>query len=925
MTALSKAIPSIHYYYYYLCLLFIFIIPIESLRPFIHRRFQDDTAPKNYKDYKLFRINPRNQENLEYLKDLFSHDSPYELDFWQPPTHIGGLVDVTVNPEDSKIFGRDLDSKQLDYSIAIDDLEQAIIEEKNVNTTLDSSYMKDIGYLRLDKYNTFENIEEYLRKLELDNPELVTLLEIGKSHENRSITVVKIGTKRPYGCKKLGFWIDAGIHAREWIAPATALVFIDKLVKGFNDDAVIRNYLDNIDFYILPVMNPDGYVYTHTSNRMWRKNRRPAQCKKNYFHTICCAGVDLNRNFDWFWASSGSSSDLCHETFHGSSAFSEPESLAVKEFLEKNPMKSFISLHSYSQLWLIPYAHRRRSYPQDYATNLRPLALRATKAINNLHGTKYAVGTGADLMYEAAGGSHDYAKGVLKIPYSYLIELRPKNSMMGNGFLLPESEIVYTGEETFEAIKVISDELIGQYGKPKDIACKVKVIINPIKKITTTKLPKMISVKTTTTEEPITTTTMESTTTTTTEIPTTTTEVPITTTEIPTTTTEIPTTTTEIPTTTTEIPTTTTEIPTTTTEIPTTTTEIPTTTTEIPTTTTEIPTTTTEIPTTTTEIPTTTTEIPTTTTEIPTTTTEIPTTITSTTELPTTITTEEITSTESKSSSSESSSSESSSSSMETSTESQSSPKPEEVKYFSTEIVTKKPIAEISTAIPTSDIIDTTTNNVKIIDNVEITTTTTIPENNNNNNFMSTEINNIETTTEKIIMITEPSEMVKSTTKTNKIIEGEIKNSIKNVEEIIDESNLKQVLSSSPVPIKVSEKITESSKHSFLGSSTDKSSINNDKKEQSRDKILEEEKIINLPTTSKLSTIKEEEKEEVPSTKKYVVKHGKKIFKGQNRELKKPSHCKDYGSYCKWWKIHDLCDKPRVRQLCSLSCLPECR
>uniref|UniRef100_A0A0K0EA06 Zinc carboxypeptidase A 1 n=1 Tax=Strongyloides stercoralis TaxID=6248 RepID=A0A0K0EA06_STRER len=879
MTAFSKAIP---YMNYYLFLLFLFIIHIESLRPFIHRRFQDDTAPKTYKDYKLFRINPRNQENLDYLKDLFAHDSPYELDFWQPPTHIGGLVDVTVNPEDSKIFGRDLDSKQLDYTIAIDDLEQAIIEEKNVNTSHDPLYMKDIGYLRFDKYNTYENIEEYLRKLELDNSELVTLLEIGKTHENRSITVVKIGSKRPYGCKKLGFWIDAGIHAREWIAPATALIFIDKLVKGYYDDAVIRNYLDNIDFYILPVMNPDGYVYTHTSNRMWRKNRRPAQCKKNYFHTICCAGVDLNRNFDWFWASSGSSSDLCHETFHGSSAFSEPESHAVKDFLEKNPMKAFISLHSYSQLWLIPYAHRRRSYPQDYATNLRPLALRATKAINNYHGTKYAVGTGADLMYEAAGGSHDYAKGVLKIPYSYLIELRPKNSMMANGFLLPESEIIYTGEETFEGIKVISDELIGQYGKPKDNACKIKTTLKPIKKTTTTEFPTTTEEITTTTEASITTTT----------------------------TTEAPTTTTEVPTTTTEIPTTTTEIPTTTTEIPTTTTEILTTTTEIPTTTTEILTTTTEIPTTTTEILTTTTEILTTTTEIPTTTTEIST------------TTEEIENTKSETTSSESSSSsESNSLSTETSIELQTSPKPkEEVKLFSTEMTTKKSIDIISTEITTSEIPETTTNNIKTEKKEKINISTThIPE--DNNNTITTENNNKETITEKIIDVTgSPSEIINSTPKINEIDRETIEKLPKNVEEVTKE---KKIIQSSQVPVKITEEKMPSSESSFLSSSTQKSSTTTNKDDVSKNENVKEEVTINLLTTSEQPTKKENE--EVLSTKKYVVKHGKKTLKGQKKETKKPGHCKDYGSYCKWWKIHDLCDKPRVRQLCSLSCLPECR
>ncbi|PIO55565.1 hypothetical protein TELCIR_23047, partial [Teladorsagia circumcincta] len=61
----------------------------------------------------------------------------------------------------------------------------------------------------------------------------------------------------------------------------------------------------------------------------------------------------------------------------------------------------------------------------------RPLAEKATKALFDLYGTKYQVGTGADIMYEASGGSHDWAKGSLKVNYAYLIELRPQNSAVG--------------------------------------------------------------------------------------------------------------------------------------------------------------------------------------------------------------------------------------------------------------------------------------------------------------------------------------------------------------------------------------------------------------------------------------------------------------------------------------------------------------
>ena len=51
--------------------------------------------------------------------------------------------------------------------------------------------------------------------------------------------------------------------------------------------------LDKVDFVIVPNVNPDGYHYTHTEDRFWRKNRRPVN--------FTCAGIDLNRNYAYGW------------------------------------------------------------------------------------------------------------------------------------------------------------------------------------------------------------------------------------------------------------------------------------------------------------------------------------------------------------------------------------------------------------------------------------------------------------------------------------------------------------------------------------------------------------------------------------------------------------------------------------------------
>uniref|UniRef100_A0A183C607 Peptidase_M14 domain-containing protein n=1 Tax=Globodera pallida TaxID=36090 RepID=A0A183C607_GLOPA len=94
----------------------------------------------------------------------------------------------------------------------------------------------------------------------------------------------------------------------------------------------------------------------------------------------------------------------------------------------------------------------------------RPLSLRAVQSLKRLYGTEYKVGSGADLLYEASGASHDFAKGFLNIPYAFLVELRPQNTLHSTGFLLPEAEIMDTAEETWEAVKVVADEVLQRFG-----------------------------------------------------------------------------------------------------------------------------------------------------------------------------------------------------------------------------------------------------------------------------------------------------------------------------------------------------------------------------------------------------------------------------------------------------------------------------
>lgn len=131
-------------------------------------------------------------------------------------------------------------------------------------------------------YHRLSDIYGYLDFLATSYPSLVSVKSIGSSVEGRPLKLIKISNGNP-GNKAI--WIDGGIHAREWISPATVTFLIEYLIQNFETEAKAIN---SVDWHILPVANPDGYEYSHTHDRLWRKNRAI---------NGRCEGTDLNRNF----------------------------------------------------------------------------------------------------------------------------------------------------------------------------------------------------------------------------------------------------------------------------------------------------------------------------------------------------------------------------------------------------------------------------------------------------------------------------------------------------------------------------------------------------------------------------------------------------------------------------------------------------
>lgn len=115
-----------------------------------------------------------------------------------------------------------------------------------------------IGF-SLTQYHTLEDIYAYLDNLAKTNPGKVEVIVGGKTYEGRQIKGVKVS----FGKNKPGVVLEAGIHAREWIGPATILHMLNQLLNSKNAD--VRALAESHDWYIFPVFNPDGYAYTHST------------------------------------------------------------------------------------------------------------------------------------------------------------------------------------------------------------------------------------------------------------------------------------------------------------------------------------------------------------------------------------------------------------------------------------------------------------------------------------------------------------------------------------------------------------------------------------------------------------------------------------------------------------------------------------
>ncbi len=416
---------------------------------------------QNYKEVKIYLNDVSDIQTLLTAGMEFDH-LVYEKD---------NSFTTFISDNDFEI----LQSAGFNYDILIDDWYSyytnlpALTEfeqQQFITQSRDNFNVSGFGFGSMGGFYTLAEINAELDSMFMLFPNLITQKYItGYSTENRPIYAVKISDNPNVNEGEPQVHMNALIHAREPQGMMTIMYYMYYLLENYGTDPEVTYLVNNREIYFIPCINPDGYEYNRQTNPggggMWRKNRR---------NNGGSYGVDLNRNFGYMWGynNTGSSGTPSSDTYRGPSAFSEPETQAIRDFCNTKSFKTALNYHTYSNLLLYPWGYIASPTPDN--------ALFVEYSTDMVAYNGYENGQPPVILYEVNGAADDWMYGE-QTTKPKILSMTPE--VGSTGFWPSQSEIFPLAQENLlpnlyytwvagEFVKMINPNFSVQYFNPGD-------------------------------------------------------------------------------------------------------------------------------------------------------------------------------------------------------------------------------------------------------------------------------------------------------------------------------------------------------------------------------------------------------------------------------------------------------------------------
>jgi carboxypeptidase T len=358
----------------------------------------------------------------------------------------------------------------LDYTVEIDDLsayytrrnagfDPGMIKQQAMRAVTDYPVPIDFELGSCGGFSTIEECYAHLDHMFDLYPELITVKQEISSTTTilgEPVYYVKISDNPNVAEDEPQVLYTGMIHAREPIGMQHLLYYMYYLLENYAANEEIRHLVESTEMFFVPIVNVDGYQFNINTDPngggMWRKNRR-----NNGDGSF---GVDINRNFGFFWGYDDEGSSPYPEdlTYRGPAPFSEPETQILKEFCENHDFKIALNYHSYSNLLLYPWGYTPDICPDD---NIFAEYSRRMTADN-----QYTYGAGSTTIYPTNGGSDDWMYGE-QTTKNKILSYTPEVGNSNDGFWPQASRIIPLCQENMLQ-SLLAARLSGSYAEIED-------------------------------------------------------------------------------------------------------------------------------------------------------------------------------------------------------------------------------------------------------------------------------------------------------------------------------------------------------------------------------------------------------------------------------------------------------------------------